>query len=364
MANFQLWLREETRVTERRTPLLPEGAKELIDAGIEVVVEKSNKRIFQNELYEASGCKMVEPNSWKKAPSSATILGLKELPEHPCILKNNHVYFAHAFKNQSGWQDLLARFKLGNSDLFDIEYMVNSSGRRVVAFGYFAGYMGAALALMQWYDKKAGRNPAIGEGDLRPFENAAELHSVIEKLKCKSETPTALVIGASGRSGKGAVELLEKHGVEVTKWGRSETKNIDRPAILKHDILVNCTFVDDDIPAFLREEDLSPDMKLKVISDVSCDPFSDFNPLPLYDAPTAWDNPYVTVGSGQASLDLIAIDNLPSLLPREASIEFSGLILPYLKTLNKRDKDPVWNASKAAFDEACKNMNTSLKQAS
>ena len=363
MSEFELWLREEFRSTERRTPLLPEGAKELVKAGIKVVVEESEKRIFSNDAYAEAGCELVRAGSWQRAPRTATILGLKELPCQPCALRNTHVYFAHAFKEQAGWQDLLTRFEVGGGSLLDIEYMVDEEGRRVVAFGYWAGYMGAALALMQWYDKKAGRASTIAK-DLQPFECADTLDEIIRNLKTGDNAPKALVIGAGGRSGKGAAEIFERHGIEVTKWGRKETANLDRDVILSHDILVNCSFVADMIPPFLRTEDLNKDMKLQVISDVSCDPFSEFNPLPLYAAPTPWDAPFATVENGDASLDLIAIDNLPSLLPREASDEFAGLLLPYLKTLDKPAADPVWAASKSSFDVACEQMHAEIKIAS
>ncbi|MCK0071168.1 saccharopine dehydrogenase [Kordiimonas laminariae] len=363
MSEFELWLREEFRSTERRTPLLPEGAKELVDAGVKVVVEESEKRIFSNEAYAEAGCELVKAGSWQRAPRSATILGLKELPSQPCALRNTHVYFAHAFKEQAGWQDLLTRFEVGGGNLLDIEYMVDANARRVVAFGYWAGYMGAALALMQWYDRKARRSSTIAK-ELQPFNCADTLDGIIRNLKTEGEAPKALVIGAAGRSGKGAAEILERHGIAVTKWGRKETADLDRSVLLEHDILVNCSFVADMIPPFLRKEDLVEGMKLQVISDVSCDPFSEFNPLPLYEAPTPWDVPFVTVENGSASLDLIAIDNLPSLLPKEASDEFAGLLLPYLKTLGKPEADPVWAASKASFDAACEQMHAAIKIAS
>ncbi|NVJ99849.1 MAG: saccharopine dehydrogenase [Alphaproteobacteria bacterium] len=349
MAKLTLWLREEARTTERRTPLLPDGAKELIASGVDVVVEKSEKRIFENGLYESAGCTMAEPGAWEKAPKDAIILGLKELPATPETLIHTHIYFAHAYKEQAGWQTLLARFLKGGGSLLDIEYMTDASGRRVVAFGYWAGYMGAALALLQWHDQKAGRQSYVNNG-LTPFESAQALDELIKSRTTDSKTPTALVIGAGGRSGKGAAEILERHGIKVTKWGRKETADLDRDAILNHDILINCAFVADAIPAFLTKDHVKGDNRLSVISDVSCDPFSDFNPLPLYDAPTCWKTPAISV---TADLDLIAIDNLPSLLPTEASMEFSGLLLPFLKSLPNRNSDLVWNNCAACFDHAC-----------
>ncbi len=346
-----LWLREEARTTERRTPLLPEGAKELIDAGFEVVVEKSEKRIISNAAYEAAGCTMAEPGAWEKAPKDAVILGLKELPKAPEVLKHAHIYFAHAYKEQSGWQALLTRFLNGHGSLLDIEYMTKNDGKRVVAFGYWAGYMGAALALLEWHDKQAGRASYIAKG-LSPFESADALDTLIRQSAAGGTTPTALVIGAGGRSGRGAAEILERHGVKVTKWGRAETANLDRDAILDHDILINCTFVAHQIPPFLTKDHLTGKQRLSVISDVSCDPFSDFNPLPLYAEPTSWAMPAIKVDG----VDLIAIDNLPSLLPTEASMEFAGLLLPYLKALPERHDNDVWRNCDAAFQCACDAM--------
>lgn len=347
MANV-LWLRDEVRETERRSPLLPEGARSLISAGYDVVVERSDKRIFSSEEYEQAGCVIAEPGDWVNAPKGATILGLKELPDAPAVLKNDHIYFAHAFKEQAGWQDLLDRFRAGGGDLLDIEYMVDETGRRVVAFGYWAGYMGAALALMQWYDRTAGRVSKIGQG-LKSFDNVSALDSQISSLKVKGAAPKALVIGARGRGGRGAVEILKRHGAAVTEWDRTETHRLDRDVLMEFDLLVNCAFVSGQIKPFVRPEDVGKG-NLKVISDVSCDPFSDFNPLPLYEAPTSWDQPFVEVTGDLGSLDLIAIDNLPSLLPKEASVEFAGLLLPFLKEL---DGDPVWETSREAFHKAC-----------
>ncbi|WP_262690774.1 saccharopine dehydrogenase [Kordiimonas aestuarii] len=356
MSKLTLWLRDEARKTERRAPLLPDGAKELIAAGVNVVVEKSDKRIVRDKAYADAGCAMAEPGAWENAPVDAIILGLKELPETPHSLQHTHIYFAHAYKQQSGWQTLLGRFLRGGGSLLDIEYMTRQDGRRVAAFGFWAGYMGAALALMQWYDQKAGKPSAINEG-LTPFESAKALDALIASKAIDGTTPTALVIGARGRSGTGAVKILERHGVKVTGWGREETNLLDRDAILDHDILINCAFVADKIPPFLTPEHITEECRLKVISDVSCDPFSDYNPLPLYDAPTCWKTPAIAARSQSGNVDLIAVDNLPSLLPTEASIEFAGMMLPYLKSLSNRKGDPVWVACDAAFQRACSTIN-------
>lgn len=357
-----IWLRNEHRTTERRSPLLPDGAKALINAGYTIVVERSRKRIIADSAYAAAGCHMVDSETWVNAPKNAVILGLKELPTMPEHLQNTHVYFAHAYKEQKDWQKLLSRFKAGKGELLDIEYMTDQDNRRVVAFGFWAGYMGAALALIHWNNKQSEQARYL-DHSLLPFNNANLLNKTITQTNISGKKPKVLIIGANGRSGKGAIEILKQYGAQITCWGREHTKNIDRTALLDHDIMINCTFITENIPAFLRHQDLISDTRLSVVADVSCDPFSSFNPIPLYHDTTTWDDPYITIKGidRDKTLDIIAIDNLPSLLPREASEEFSELLLPHLMTLKNRDKDPVWSAARDCFNKALTLMESESK---
>jgi len=158
------------------------------------------------------------------------------------------------------------------------------------------------------------------------------------------------VIGAKGRSGQGATEALKLAGYTVTEWDIEETRNLDREALLSHDLLVNCVLMTGPGLMLLRPEDLGQG-KLRMVSDVSCDPFSDFNPLPIYSAPSTWDAPFEALAGG---VEITSIDNLPSLLPREASEDFSDQILP---TLLAYPDGEAWQAAKASFDDAVKRAN-------
>lgn len=352
MGKIIIWLRSEFRTTERRTPLLPDGAKELLDDGYQVIVERSANRIITDSEYEAAGCQMVDADGWKNPPANAIILGLKELPDDPAVIKNPHIFFAHAYKEQAGWKEMLTRFDKGGADLLDIEYMTRENGMRYVAFGYRAGYMGAALAMLHWNSIKAGSGDYLNK-PLTPFEDADILDETIKKLGQGADKPKVLIIGAGGRCGAGATEIFERHGALITKWDREETSNLDRGALLEHDIMINCAFIKSKQPAFIRKEDITPEANLSILTDVSCDPFSDFNPVPIYNEPTSWDESYLVVeGEGGKSIDLIAIDNLPSLLPRESSEEFAGLMLPELKKLKDRNNAQAWKSAKASFDLA------------
>ena len=116
-----------------------------------------------------------------------------------------------------------------------------------------------------------------------------------------------------------------------------ETRLLDRRALLSHDLMVNCVLMFGPGLLLANKSHLSDaNSSMKVIADVSCDPFSDFNPLPIYDSPTSWTEPVIEVaknGAGDA-VEVTSIDNLPSLLPAQAAEEFSDQFITSLLRFN------------------------------
>ena len=94
------------------------------------------------------------------------------------------------------------------------------------------------------------------------------------------------------------------------------------------------------------------DRRLSVICDVSCDPYGDYNPLPIYDQCTTFDRPTRRLIDGANPLDLIAIDHLPSLLPIESSEDFCAQLMPYLRQLDDLQTG-VWQRALALFQQKC-----------
>jgi saccharopine dehydrogenase (NAD+, L-lysine-forming) len=90
---------------------------------------------------------LIEEGAYKSAPKDRIIIGLKELPEDEFPLEHTFVHFAHCYKQQGGWEKVLARFPRGGGTLYDLEFLQDTTGRRVAAFGYHAGFVGAALAI-------------------------------------------------------------------------------------------------------------------------------------------------------------------------------------------------------------------------
>ncbi|MGJ5831146.1 saccharopine dehydrogenase [Streptomyces ossamyceticus] len=347
MTDRHLWLRHETRTTERRTPIVPSDARRLVESGVRITVEDSPQRIFPTEAYEEAGCEVTEPGRWPKAPSDAVIVGLKELPDEPAELTHRHIFFGHAYKGQPGAEALLRRFAAGGGALLDLEYLVDDQGRRLAAFGFWAGYLGAALAVL--HHRGGLQTPLV------PMAK----EEMEARLRASEGDLTALVIGALGRSGRGARAALDEAGVEPTCWDVAETRDLDKGALLAHDLMVNTVLTTSPVPPFLTDKDLdTPDRRLRTLADVTVDVGSPMNVLPFYDTTTDWDHPVRRLRE-HPPLDLIAIDNLPSLLPREASTDFSATLLPQLLDFRT---DGAWGRCLDRFRRASHELGLTTRE--
>ncbi|KAJ7071295.1 saccharopine dehydrogenase [Mycena amicta] len=349
---MSLWLRCEKKPFERRAALTPTTAKRLLDAGFTVTVERDEQRIFPDSEYAAVGCTLVANNSWPTAPTTTTIIGLKELEESSEPLPHTHIQFAHCYKNQGGWSTVLSRFHRGGGTLYDLEFLTDAGGRRVAAFGFHAGFAGAAAGALALAAQKRGQTL----GPLQPYENEAAMVAGVKQALGGSESGVkALVIGALGRCGRGAVDLFKKIGVaddHIVKWDLDETaKGGPFDEILEVDIFVNCIYLNSAIPPFLTRDHIvaaGQQRRLAVVVDVSCDTTNPFNPIPIYTINTTFPEPTVPVdvGAENPCLSVISIDHLPTLLPREASEQFSHDLLP---SLLEFPQGRVWSDAKALF---------------
>ena len=341
-----LWVRAEQRPHEERVGLTPEGAAALVQAGLRVTVEASTTRAIPIDGYRAAGCDIAAENLWPKAPADAIIFGLKELPEDGTPLPHRHIMFGHAFKGQPAGRELLKRFKAGGGTLYDLEYLVGEDGRRVAAFGYWAGYAGAAVSLKCWAAQQRG---SIA-GPVRKVPSKAALLDQLGTEMDGFSRPRAIIIGALGRVGTGAADLCTAMGVAVTRWDMAETAaGGPFPEVLQHEIFLNCILARPGCPVFVPASARTDPRKLTVIGDIACDPTSDFSPIKVYDRATDWDAPALRVHD-TPPLDVTAIDNLPSLMPVESSQDYAAQLLSSLLTLPMLDQG-VWGRAKLEFDK-------------
>ena len=339
-----LWVRAESRDNERRVGLTPSGAAELLASGIKVSVEASNDRIIPTQDYSAAGCTITPSHSWPDAPRDAIIFGLKELPDDGTPLPHRHIMFGHAFKGQSAGRILLARFKAGGGTLLDLEYLTDPTGRRVAAFGYWAGFAGAAVSLKCWIAQQQGTIcPPV-----KPYPTAKAMTAELLQELSPFNTPSALIIGALGRVGTGAADLCNAMNVPVTGWDMAETAHGGPfPEILDHPLFINCILAGPNTPPFVRPDAPTSPRALRVIGDIACDPDSAFNPVQVYDATTTWDAPATRVHD-TPPLDVMAIDNLPSMLPLESSEDYAAQLLPTLLDL-PQDSHTVWSRAASTY---------------
>lgn len=341
--SVHLWVRAEQRPNEERVGLMPEGAAALIAAGFRVTVEESRARAVPLQGYVDAGCAVAPEGSWPDAPDDAIVFGLKELPEDGTPLRHRHVLFGHAFKGQPAGQVLLGRFKAGGGVLYDLESLVDEAGRRLAAFGYWAGFAGAAVALKCLAAQGRG-------GQCGPVARYAGRAAMVADVAADlgGARPRVIVIGAKGRVGTGAADLCEQVGLSVTRWDMQETAHGGPfPEVLAHEVFLNCILARPGCPVFVLADAVTTPRALRVIGDIACDPTSDFSPIKVYDRVTDWAAPALRVHDAPP-LDVMAIDNLPSLLPVEASEDYAAQLLPVLRALDRIDHG-AWGRARDEF---------------
>lgn len=353
---MHIHIRHEVKPGEERVIFVPRDVKALVDAGWTVDVEKSPTRCVPDAEYEKVGANLVASESWKEAAKDTIICGLKELPDNDDPLEHRHIYFAHCYKNQGGWAQIMNKFITGKGMLWDLEFLVDDKGRRIAAFGRAAGVVGMALGILQWCHQQMG-TPMTELSSWKETQALVdEVKDMVNKVReakgLDENSPTTHVVGALGRCGGGACWFAEQAGIKkITRWDMEETKGGGPfPALAEQNILVNCIYLSAKIPPFLTMEICEqPTRNLTVFVDVSCDTTNPNNPFPVYTEATDLFNPVLRTIEGDKPLDVIAIDHLPSLVPTDSSEGFSEFLLPHI--LDLPQNGPVWARAGELFNK-------------
>jgi len=161
-------VRRETKSTwERRTPVTPELARRMVNqAGLEVLVQPSARRVFRDDEYVRAGARMSEDLA-----DSSVILGVKEIPPELFQANTAYVFFSHVIKGQPYNMPMLRRMLELGCTLIDYEKICDESGKRLIFFGRFAGLAGMIDTL-----SALGRRLA-SEGLDTPLATVAPAHS-------------------------------------------------------------------------------------------------------------------------------------------------------------------------------------------
>lgn len=375
-------IREEKSPTDSRSPLTPKQVRKLHEnyPNVKIVVQKSDVRCFSDSEFGAEGIEIVEDVS-----DSDILLGVKEVEITSLIAGKTYLFFSHTIKKQPYNQKLLKEIVEKKIRLIDYECLTDENGIRVIAFGRWAGIVGAYNALWT-YGKKYGSYSIK-----RAFE-CSSLNELFTELKKVELPPIKILITGTGRVSNGGLEVLEAAGIKkvdseqylfqqfnepvytqidvdiYTK--RNDKQAFDFEHFFRHpelyksnfktftkttDILIAAAFWDPNAPRLFDIEGLKDEsFKIRVIADITCDIDGS---VPTTVRPTTIDDPVydydmqnlteLSAFSGASNLSVMAIDNLPNELPRDASESFGNqlidCVLPEL--LNEADSQIIKNAS-------------------
>ena len=322
-----IYIRKEIIDNEYRTPLIPRDIKKLIDKGFIIYVQTCKKRVYTDNVYRNSGAIITSDKWYEPKFKNAIIIGIKELDNLEKLNNNTHIYFSHTFKNQNNSEYILTKFIKSNSQLYDFEYFLNKK-ERLIAFGFYSGMVGTILGLKQYYNKI---NKIDDISYLTPWKSFNDMYNYV-KNNIKDSINIA-VVGAFGRCGNGVKKILSTFNLNYTIIDKSyDTSNLKN-----FDIIFNCILLDVNYNKiwFDKNTDFKKDI---VIVDISCDYSRENNPIKLYNKATSWKEPVFKYNN---FVDIIGIDNLPSLLPTESSEYFSNKLVDLLLQFDT-DENNYW----------------------
>lgn len=350
-------IREGKVPADRRVPLSPAQCRSMLDhyPELDLVVQRSSARAFSDAEYSRAGITLVDD-----LQDRDLIMGIKEIPVEMLLADKSYLFFSHTIKEQPHNRKLLRAALDKGITLMDYELLTNEHGERVLAFGYWAGVVGAYNGFRAWQLIHGGPalKPAHECHDLEELEQHLHAFPLPKDLR--------IVLTGGGRVGKGAMGVLERAGVQRVSpkeflgqthsgpiytalgsadlYERTDGQPFDRaafhadptghkakfkPYVHHAHMYMACHFWDPRGPKIISREDLADtNTALQVVADISCDidgPIDSTlrasaiaDPFYGYDPRTGAETAAGTPGS----ITVMAVDNLPCELPRDASETF------------------------------------------
>ncbi|MDB4293641.1 NAD(P)-dependent oxidoreductase [Maribacter sp.] len=354
-------IRERKTPPDRRVVLSPEACQKVLSnhAKAEIIIEPSPIRVFTNEEYKAAGLKVQA-----KMKECDVLLGVKEVPIRSLIPNKKYFFFSHTIKKQPYNRKLLLAILDKNIELYDHEVITNEKEQRLVAFGRYAGIVGA-------YNGFRAYGLKFGIFKLPKAETLADQQELINELKKLRLPNIKILLTGRGRVGSGSREMLDAMGmkkVTVADYLEQQftepvycqidaseyNKRLDGVRGNKADFFANPQeyksnffrfakvtdyyiaghFYGDGAPyLFTREDAKHPEFRIKVVADVSCDidgpvattirPSTIAKPIYGYNPKTELEVNF----KNKSAIAVMAVDNLPCELPRDASSGFGEAFL-------------------------------------
>lgn len=361
-------LKETKNPPDKRVAITPSIAKKIKSEypQIQIFVQHSDIRAFKDEEYVNQGIEIRNNLS-----DCDILIGIKEVAKETFIPEKTYMFFSHTGKKQPYNRSMLQKCAELGITLIDYEYLTDDNHVRLIAFGRWAGIVGAYNTLYTFGLKS-------GLYKLKRAHECFDHNELFKQLDDIQLPPVKILITGGGRVAHGALETLSHTNIrevspedylskqfDVPVYTRLDpwhyvkhkdnkpfdfdhfTKNPEEyvstfiPYALQTDIYIPCHYWDPRSPEFLKAEDyLTPGFHIQVIGDVSCDigkpiastlrPSTIANPIYGYNPTTQQEDDPFKAGN----IAVMAIDNLPAELPRSSSEDFANTfankILPEL----------------------------------
>lgn len=381
-------IREGKTPPDKRVPFTPQQVEEIEQrfAHVKVFAQQSEVRCFRDMEYSAVGVAAVP-----SVNDCDILMGIKEVPLTQLIAGKTYLFFSHTIKKQPYNRKLLQEVLAKKVRLIDYEALKDKQGNRLVAFGRYAGIVGAFNGLWT-YGKR------YGAYDLRRAFECFDVNDLKLELRKVKLPPVKIILTGAGRVGKGAMETLDTAGIRKVSPQDYLTRHFNEPVYVQlasadyhsrkdgghfnreefhqfperytshfkdftavTDILMAGAFWNPKAPVlFTREEMLSPNFRIKVIADITCDIGGSIPSTkqastivdPVYDYDPTTDTVQPAFSKPEFAT-VMAVDNLPCELPRSASEEFGrDLIDRILKPLLADDPEGIIERGTIAKDGA------------
>ena len=375
----------ESRNDEYRTPIVPADIKKFKknNPNINFIIQPSNNRCFSDEEYELCGAKINE-----NLNECSIIFGVKEIDPNILINNTTYLFFSHTFKInkqqnniEKHKKDLLLSILNKKITLIDYENIRGKNGTRCLGFGRFAGIVGC-------YNTLNLLLRVLGKQSLASAYKIDDYERLVLNLKNLYFPKTKILVTGDGRVAKGVIELLNQTNIKAVSKKDFLEKKFDQPIFcnletkdyvtnnsstnfnLEHfinnpqdysssalqylketDILISAHYWDPSSPKIFESEDLKYLQNLKIVGDITCD-INGSVPTTIrsttIEEPNYWIERYTLkeIDENNDGIAVMAVDNLPSELPRDSSTEFSeGIINEVLPFLLKEDDGRILNGT-------------------
>ncbi|MDT7827755.1 NAD(P)-dependent oxidoreductase [Pricia sp. S334] len=377
-------IRERKNPPDRRVVLSPQACQKVVSKhqNAQIIVEPSPIRTYTDAEYRAAGIE-VDLNM----EQCDVLLGVKEVPMDALIRDKKYFFFSHTIKKQPYNRDLLEAILEKNIELYDHEVITDKNEQRLVAFGRYAGIVGAYNGFRAFGLKYDAYK--LPKADELPDQKALiKVLTTLELPKIK------VLLTGRGRVGDGSREMLDAMGMKRVNVDEYLKREFDEPVYCQidageynkrkdgvrgnkadffenpeeyksnfyrfakvTDLYIAGHFHAQDAPfLFTREDAKQADFKIKVVADISCDidgpiactirPSTIQNPIYGYDPKTEGETDY----TDPSAIAVMAVDNLPCELPRDASEGFGEAFLKnVIPAFFNGDKDGILQRARMTY---------------